>query len=673
MPRFRDTSINAQPSNAPKERFLDPKNRVRTDEKNEKQMLEKAEKDGVLTAFDRAVAQHPQCQFGYQGICCRLCLQGPCRIKSMEGPGSRGICGATAYNIVARFVGIAVAIGTASHTDHGRHMTHTLKEVAEGKLDDYKITDAEKLKKVATRMGIKTEGKEDLQIASELADLALEDIGNVGQKESMWLNSLLPEGRKQKYKETTVMPKGISNTITDQMAHVHQGMDSDPVNLIFGALKTALADLNGMHIACDFSDILFGTPQPGVTEANLGVIDEKQVNIALHGHNPLLSEMIVKAAREMEDDAKKAGAEGINLFGICCTGNEVLMRQQIPLATNFGTQELVITTGAVDAMAVDVQCINPSLQEVSQCYTTRLITTDKLVKIPGSYHIDFKQDKAMENAREIIKLAIEAYEERDSNKVEIPEEKNKVVGGFSLEAMEEILSSVNSDSPYKVIVDAIEAGEISGVGFLIGCNNAKGWQDQNHIEIAKEMAKNNVLMVSTGCAAGSFAKYGLLNAGAIEKYAGDGLKKFLKRLNDSADLKEDLPLIYHMGSCVDNSRIADLIFNLAKEMDVDIPKVPVVGTAPEAMSPKAVSIGSYFLTLGVPLHVGAMPPVEGSTMIYSIATQIAHDVFGGYFILETDAEMSAKKLMQALDYRTWKIEVHKKTAENYGTSLAREY
>ncbi|UMZ75347.1 anaerobic carbon-monoxide dehydrogenase catalytic subunit [Natranaerofaba carboxydovora] len=672
MPRFRDTSINAQPSNAPKERFLDPKNRVRTDADGEKQLLEKAEKDNVITAFDRAVAQHPQCQFGYQGICCRFCIQGPCRIKAMEGPGSRGICGATAYNIVARFVGVAVAIGASSRSEHGKHIAHTLLEVSEGNYEDYQITDPDKLKRVAKRLGVETEGKDDLKIAYELANVAMEDFGNVGTKESNWLNSMLPEPRKQKFKETTIMPKGIGNTITDQLAAIHMGMDADPVNNIFSALRTSLSDLNGMTIASEFSDILFGTPTPSVTDANFGVIDEKQVNIALHGHNPLLSEMVVKAAREMEDEAKSAGAEGINLFGICCTGNEVLMRQQIPLATNFGTQELVITTGAVDAMAVDVQCINPGVSEAAQCYSTKLITTDKLAKIPGSYHVDFKQDKAMECAKEIIKVAIDAYKDRKGN-VEIPEYKNKLVAGFSVESIEQILSSVNSDSPWKVIVDAIEAGEISGIGFLIGCNNAKGWQDQNHIEIAKEMAKNNVLMVSTGCAAGSYGKYGFLNSDAIEKYAGDGLKKFLGRLNDSADLNEDLPLIFHMGSCVDNSRIVDLIIRVANEMDVDIPKVPVVGSAPEAMSPKAVAIGSYFLSLGVPVHVGAMPPLEGSTMVYSIATQIAHDVFGGYFILETDADMGAKKIMQALDYRTWKLDVHKKTAEKYGTSLAREY
>ncbi|MGB9904134.1 MAG: anaerobic carbon-monoxide dehydrogenase catalytic subunit, partial [Desulfotomaculales bacterium] len=470
-----------------------------------------------------------------------------------------------------------------------------------------------------------------------------------------------------------VMPHGIHATISDLVTQAHVGNDNDPVNLVFSAVRVGLADLANMWLATDLSDVLFGTPRPVLSEANMGVLNPKKVNIVVHGHNPLLSEMIVAAAREMEGEAKAAGAEGIQLSGICCTGNEVLMRQGVPLVTSFASQELAICTGAVDAMVVDVQCIMPALNTVAQCFGTRLITTADINKNPGAMHIDYQEDQAMENAREVIRLAIEAFKERGSRPTRIPQVKNKVVAGWSLEAILDVFKSVNPANPVRVLNDAILSGELKGVILMAGCNNLKTFQDEAHIEIAKAMLKNDVFVISTGCHAQACAKAGLMDPDKVEEFCGEGLKSFYKRISANANLQYGLPPVFHIGSCVDNSRAAELLMLMAADLGVDTPKVPFVASAPEAMSGKATSIGTWAVTIGLPTHVGTMPPVEGCDLIYSILTQIAGDVYGGYFILEPDIQVAIKKLLNALEYRTWKLGVHKRVAEDLETPLCQNW
>ncbi|MDO9535016.1 MAG: anaerobic carbon-monoxide dehydrogenase catalytic subunit [Bacillota bacterium] len=643
------------------------KDRNRTIDPAALEVLARTEGSGIESAYDRYLNMQPQCQYGNTGICCTICIQGPCRITKKA---SKGICGAAPYTIVARNLLRHVLGGTACHSDHGFHITMVMKEIADGHPGDYSITDSAKLKMVAERFGFPTEGRPEQDVLKDVVNLAMEEFSRLDKKVySAWLEKTIVPERLEKAMECNIMPNSIHKTIAESMAQTHMGMDADPVNLVFQSLKTALCDYIGMHIATDLSDILFGTPTPVVSEANMGVLEEKMVNIALHGHNPILSEMVVKAARDMKDEAIAAGAEGIKCMGICCTGNEVLMRQGVPVLTNFASQELAIMTGAVDVMVVDVQCIMPGIQTVAECFHTKIITTIPNAKIPSSYYVDFDETRAQEKAREIVGIAIDAYKQRDASKVSIPQVKHKVVAGFSLEALTDILAAVNPDNPIKVITDAIDSGELAGVCLFAGCNNLKVIHDGSHTAIAKELAKNNVLLVATGCAAGSYAKLGLMNGDAVEEYAGEGLKAFINRLNEANKdkLQDKLPLIFHMGSCVDNTRAYDLVTALAQEWQMDTPKVPFVASAPEAMSEKAVSIGSWVVTLGMPVHVGVMPPIPGSPLVDGIALQIAQDVYGGYFIWEEDPAEAAKKLLGALQERTWKLKVHKMAQEQYET------
>lgn len=629
------------------------------------QMLVKAKKIGFLTSFDRAKAQEPRCAFGNTGICCRICLQGPCRIIPKKPGANKGICGASDYTIVARNTVRYIAGGASAHSDHGRHIATTVLHVGEGHAKDYKITDSAKLLKVAKRIGVNTEGKSINEVAIAVASEALKDFGRQDSAPCTWVESTVTEGRKKKFKDTTIMPSSINGSIAELLHQTHIGNDADPVNIIFSGLKVALGDYDGMQLATDLSDVLFGTPTPTVTEANLGVLDPEMVNICVHGHNPLLSQVVVDTARQMQDEAKAAGAKGIKLSGICCTGNEVLSRAGVAIATNFATQELAIMTGLVDAIVVDVQCIMPSLRSLSECFHTKVITTMPISKIPGSYHYEFDEENAVESARAIIRLAIETYKRRDPEKVERQEYKNKVVAGFSLEAILEIFSSVNAGNPISVLTDAIKAGEIKGVALFAGCNNLKGTHNQNHVEIAKKMAANNVFMVATGCAGQAYAMGGLLTPEAVEAYAGPGLKAFLKRIGEKADLKTPLPLIFHMGSCVDNSRATNLLTMMANELGVDTPEVPFVASAPEPMSEKAVAIGAWNVAMGIPVHIGVIAPTTGSDLVHGVVTQIAKDVFGGYFIMETDYEKGTDKLLAALDERNWKLRIRSEAAAKY--------
>jgi len=370
-------------------------------------VIDKNSENGqVETAYERYVKMQPQCNFGRTGVCCRICLQGPCRITKKS---SKGVCGAHGYTIVARNLIRAIAGGCGAHADHSRHMIYTIHELLEGKAPDYSIEDPEKLHRVAERLGLSADGKDDKELLKEVLSYAESDFTKLSEEPCKWLETTVVPERMEVFNRCNIQPRSVHTSISEIMGSTHMGVDHDPVNLIFQGLKTSLADYIGMHIATDLSDILFGTPKPVTTEANFGVIDPEMVNIAVHGHNPLLSEMIVRQAREMKSEAEAVGAKGVKCMGICCTGNEVLMRQGVPVLTNFLSQELPIMTGAVDLMVVDVQCIMPGVKAVADCYHTRIVTTMNHSKIPGSYHVEFTEDRAVEKAREVVKLAYRGF------------------------------------------------------------------------------------------------------------------------------------------------------------------------------------------------------------------------------------------------------------------------
>jgi carbon-monoxide dehydrogenase catalytic subunit len=458
--------------------------------------------------------------------------------------------------MVARGLARAVAAGTASHGGHAKHIAHTLLKSATGEAPDYPIKDEAKLHAVASRIGVGNGSQSINEIAAAVARKALEDFS---EKETpvAWAATTVTKGRVESFIQHKVVPTGIDSAVAEIMHRTTYGVDADPVNLLLGAVKCSLADFAGCHMATDLSDILFGTPQPTITGANLGVLKKEAVNIALHGHNPLLSDIIVRVAgdKDLNQKAGKAGAkDGINIVGVCCTGNEIMMRHKIPMATSSVSQEMAIVTGAVDAMVVDYQCIMPALSSVSDCYHTKLITTMPIAKIPDAVHIEFSEEKAMETGKQIINEAIEAFKKRDPDKIDIPDISTTAIAGFSTEAIISALALVNKDDPLQPLIDNIVSGNIYGVCLFAGCNTVKIAQDENYIQMVKELAKKNVLLLATGCASGAFARQEFMTPDATKEYAGEGLKAVLTAVGEAAGLGGPLPLVLHMGSCVDNSR-----------------------------------------------------------------------------------------------------------------------
>jgi len=615
-------------------------------------MIKAAQAAGVTTAWDRYEAQLPQCGFGETGLCCRHCLQGPCRIDPFGVTGPKaGICGATADTIVARGLARSIAGGTASHSAHAKHLAHTMLKWSRGEAPDYSIRDKDKFYKVLDRVGIARDGKSDEQLAGELARLALAEFSE-REEPPVWLKTTITPGRMAKFEKFGLIPAGLDSAVAEVMHRTTNGVDADAVNILLGAIKCALGDYAGMYLATDLSDILFGTPAPVMARANLGVLKADAVNVAVHGHNPVLSEVIVAEAAGLKAEAQAAGAaEGINLVGICCTGHEVMMRHGIPYATNSLSQELAIVTGALDAAIVDYQCIMPSLPEVAKKYHTAIITTMPIAKIPGATHIEFDEKHAGERAREILRLAIQAYKKRDPAKVNIPPVVNDAMAGMSAETIVKVLSLVNPDDPLKPLIDNIVSGNILGVCLFAGCNDVKITQDKTFVTLVKELAAQNVLILCTGCAAGTFARHGLLTPEATAKYAGPGLKAVLTALGNAAGLNGPLPLALHTGSCVDNTRAASIATAIANKLGVDVSQLPVVATAPEAAMEKAVSIGTWAVAMGLPTHVGVVPPVTGSPLVMQVLTQTAKDLLGGYFIVEPDPKAAASKLVAAIKER----------------------
>ncbi len=612
--------------------------RQKTDERTidtvAKPLIAASLREGIETVWDRYEQQQPPCKYCAAGTSCARCAMGPCRIIS--GIRSRGVCGADADLVVSRNLLDTLATGAAAHSDHGRDIAETLYRVGTGEAEGYTITDPDKLIALAAEFGIKTEGREIRDVTRELGHAILEEFGSL--KHFLQFIGRAPERTRAAWEEMGLAPRGIDREVVESMHMIQMGVGADYVNILLQGLRTSLSDgWGGSMIATELSDVLFGTPKPNESRVNLGVLKQDQVNIALHGHNPMLSEMIVKAAHDPDllRLASDVGAKGINLVGLCCTGNEILMRKGIPNAGNHFNQELVIQTGALEAMIVDYQCIFPSLPRTAACYHTHIISTSPKAKMPGSVYFAFDVENALSVAKAIVKMAIENYPNRMTDRVHIPGKPVRIVSGFSNEAIRAALGG-----SYKPLIDVIASGKVRGAVGIVGCNNPKVKHDYGHVTLSRELIARNILCVETGCAAIASGKAGLLTPEAAD-LAGDGLGEVCRSLG--------IPPVLHMGSCVDCSRILVLLAELAKMLHVGIDQLPVAGAAPEWYSQKAVSIGAYFVASGVFTVLGVMPKISGSPNVVSLLTEELGSVVGASFAVESDPLKAADLITEHIE------------------------
>ena len=604
-------------------------------------LLETAKKVGADTWQQRVKNQTPHCKFGEEGICCRICTMGPCRITPKS---PRGICGCDANGIVARNYLRFTAGGAATHSDHGRSICHTLYASKEG--GNYQVKDPEKLCRIAKEWGIETEGRDIYDVAHEVAETGLMEYGKPFGVQRFLKRA--PESRQKVWADQAIEPRAIDREVSQSMHMTHMGCSSLPEALVRQSLRAGLSDgWGGSMMGTEFSDVLFGTPKPVDTTANIGVMEEDMVNIIVHGHDPSLSEMIVFYAQdpEMVALAKEMGAKGINIAGVCCTSNEVAMRHGIPMAGNFLSQENVVLTGACEAIVVDVQCIFPALGPLSKCFHTKFVTTSPIARMPDSDFIEFHEDTAGENAKKIVEMAVRNFKNRKPELVNIPQLKTNATVGYSVEAIKKCLdgvtnSHVDETGTTKPLIECVKSGVLRGAVAMVGCNNPKVRPDTAHIELMKKLIANDIIVIVSGCSAQAAAKAGLLSKEAKE-LCGEGLKRVCELV--------DIPPILHMGSCVDISRMMILASDIAKDWGIDISQVPVVGCAPEYMSEKAVSIGNYVVATGIETFLGVDPYTKGGPEVVNLLQGEVEDWVGAKFVVELDIEKLGDRMMETIE------------------------
>ncbi|MEK6198411.1 MAG: anaerobic carbon-monoxide dehydrogenase catalytic subunit, partial [Desulfobacterales bacterium] len=603
----------------------------------------------VVTAYDRLQNRGMSaCLFGSGGTCCRHCNMGPCQI--IDGVDDMlGICGATADTVAARNFGRICAAGTSAHTDHAREMVKGFIATAKGETP-HEIKDVRKLHMLAEIFGVETEGRDKNEIALEVGELALADFGKQTDT-PLTMTKRAPAKRQELWKRLGIAPRGVDREVVEMMHRTHMGVDQEYHNIMLQASRCSLADGWGSSmLSTELTDIMFGTPVPRRAIVDLGCLKEDQVNITVHGHEPLLAEALCLAAQEedMLALAKKAGAKGINLAGVCCTGNEILMRRGIPVAGGFIQQEMVIATGAVEAMVVDVQCVMQSVAEVAKNFHTDIITTNYRAKMPDSVHIQFEEKTPLESAKEILRKSISNYKKR--GKCFIPQEaKVDVVVGFSHETINTMLGGTFRSS-YRPLNDNIINGRIRGVGVIVGCDNYK-LTDEAHEIIARHLIKNDVLVLTTGCAATALGRAGLVNPEAI-KFAGPGLREVCETVG--------MPPVLHMGSCVDNSRILIAATEMVREggLGDDISDLPAIGTAPLWMSEKAVAIGQYFVASGAQVVFQNLP-TTGAKAFNNYLLEGMMDTYGAVWNVASEPLEIAKLMIERIDTKRKELGIDK--------------
>jgi carbon-monoxide dehydrogenase catalytic subunit len=611
----------------------------RSSDKAAQQMIEHMAEIGQQNAWDRLEAQLPQCGFGKQGVCCRICAMGPCRI-SKKAP--LGVCGADVDTIVARNFLRAIAAGVSAHSDHGRTVAEVFLAAARGEAKDYEIKDVVKLRKLALELGVEVKDRSPNEIAIDIGQIAVQEFGKY--EGTQFMARRAPQPRQDIWKKLGITPRAVDREVTEALHRSTMGVDQEYKNILMHASRVALADgWGGAMLATELQDVLFGTPYPGRGQVNMGVLKADQVNIIVHGHEPILSEMIAAASQDsgLLAEAEKVGAKGINIAGTCCTANELLMRHGIPIAGNFLNQELVVATGAIELMAVDVQCVMQGLGSLAKCYHTKLVTTSDKAKMPGVEHVPMDEKTALDTAKQLVKMAIENYKNR--GQVTIPKEKESAIGGFSFECINYMLGG-RFRSSFRPLNDNIINGRIRGVAGVVGCTNPKVPQDYTHTTLVRELIKRDVLVLTTGCATIACGKVGLANPAKALELAGPGLREVCEAVG--------MPPVLTCGSCVDNTRLLVSCSEIVREggLGEDISEVPAAGACLESISEKALAIGQYFVASGMlVIFAKEMLPVLGSEKVSNYLFEGIEKDLGGHWAVESDPVKAADMMLAHIE------------------------
>ncbi len=607
-------------------------------------MLDRMKEMKVETMYDRYKAQLPQCGYGSLALCCRHCNYGPCNIDPFGKGPKKGVCGADADTFAGRHFLRMSGAGTACHSDHGRAVAHLLVATARGEAPGYRIKDVDKLMMVAECFGVKTKDRKVNEIAEEVGEMALMEFGK--PYGTLLFLKRAPEARQKIWEKLGIAPRAIDREVCESFHRTGIGGDQDYKNLTKQAMRVALADgWGGSMVATELQDILFGTPKPVQGRSSMGVIKKDSVNVIVHGHEPQLAEAVVTASSDPEITraVHASGAKGIVIAGLCCTANELLVRHGIPMAGHMTMQEPAISTGAVELMVVDIQCVMQAIVETAKHFHTKVVTTLSKAKISGAEHVEFSDEHALDAAKKILLMAIENYKNRDNNKVFIPSAAEpNLIAGFSHETIKYMLGG-RFRASYRPLNDNIINGRIRGVVGIAGCTSPRmGPGAQSYVNLAKELIAHDVLVVATGCAAGQCADGGLMLP-ELKDACGPGLREVCEAVG--------IPPVLHSGACVDNSRILIAVSEMAKEggLGNDISDLPVAGVCLEWMSEKAIAIGQYFVASGVYTVFGMNTPVAGALAMQKLLTKDMEELVGARWDFEKDFAKIARMVMEHIE------------------------
>ncbi len=606
------------------------------------EMYDKVSGEGITTVHDRFDAMEKvRCQFCTKGVRCYICSQGPCRI--IPGKIDRGVCGIDVDTMVMRNLLMMNTMGTAAYTFHAKSTAKTLKATAEGKTI-FEIKDEKKLRSLAEKLGLENSGETN-ELAVKVADFMLEEINRDSAEVSAVLMKMAPESRKEVWKKLNILPGGPLHELMDVTTSVMTNVDSDYSSLALKTLRMGLSTVYGsLTLLEEVQDILFGTAKPHEAEVDMGILEPEYVNILPNGHEPFMGAALIMVAHkeEVQEKARKAGAKGVHIVGSIECGQELLQRFDVDdvfvgLTGNWLNEEYVLATGAVDAFVADMNCTVPTAGLYAEKYGSTIILVTKLVNVPGVEHdIYYDPEKAEEHALIIIDRAIENFKARKGKETRVPDYKQKIVTGFSVEAVLDALGGTLDP-----LLDNIKNGNIRGVAALVSCTTLRnGPQDTVTIAVVKELIKRNILVLSAGCGNAGLQVAGLTTPEAV-KYAGDGLKAVCEAVG--------IPPVLSFGTCTDTGRLINLVSAVADALGVDPTQLPVAVTAPEYMEQKATIAAVGAVAYGLYTHVSPTPPVTGSENVVKLLTEDVEELTGGKFAVGDDPVEIAEGIAAHMD------------------------
>lgn len=599
-----------------------------------REMLKHMDEQGLESCFDRFDQQKPHCTFGLAGVCCRICSLGPCKITERS---PRGTCGADADLIVARNLVRAAAGGVAAHGARAREVMLTLKKASEGD-PNLPILGKRKVLAVAALFDLDTKENTVEELAGEIADILLEDMSRTIPGVHRTISALALPDRRKLWEELDLLPVGSYHEVFEALHQTTVGTQGDWRKAMDQFFRLGIVfSMNSVVGGSIAQDCLFGLPQRTKVKANLGALKTDTVNIAIHGHAPMLATTVIATARREKfvEMAEEAGATGFQFYGICCSGLSTLYRLGgvIPLSNANGS-ELVVATGALDLWVADIQEVFPGIMDVANCYKTVVVTTNESNRLPGAEHIGYRRDledmdKLPELADRIVTRAIESFKDRRDIKRHIPQHEMEAEVGFNLNTLEHHYGCMEP------VASALINGQIKGIINLAGCTNTRVVFEKAIVDIVDILLENNILVFTNGCASFPKAKLGYCSTKALKK-CGTKLQNFLRG---------ELPPVWHFGECIDNAHAVGVFREIAKYAGKQVKDLPFAEVTPEWSNEKGVGAALAFRMLGFDSYHCVHAPVHGSEKVRDFLYGGTKDLFGSCMNVDPDPKKIAAKII----------------------------